>query len=128
MAACLACATIRSDAITPFGKWPRRPNSSRWPPTPRGFRKYEIRGGNPRADSPVQALSEVRLAADSAAESHAISVSEVQFPLPDLQHLDEARERADHRRMGQSSCLFGARALLVHDQRRSTIDVSARSL
>src|SRR2546430_12410598 len=97
MAVCSGCAIIGSAAIMPFGKWQRLPNNLRWPRPPRGFPKYEFRGGNPRADSLIQALPQVRLAANPAVESHALSFSEVQLPLPDVQHLDEAGERADRK-------------------------------
>jgi len=90
----------------------------------KGVHRYELHRGQYWHGSPVQ-NSTVSLAGPAiAVESNALSFSPSATPLLDLQYLDEARDELtiDDR---TNSRLAGEDAVLVHDQRGRTVDVSA---
>ena len=55
------------------------------------FPEYEFNRRRPLTDPALQVLSSVWLARDATSEPDALAFAEVQFPLPHLQYLDEAR-------------------------------------
>src|SRR6266851_4008578 len=118
-----ASVTTNDDASTLSGKSPPRLNSltCRIPPARNGASTQapdELDVSHARTRSAVQAVSLDRLAPDAADEPDAVAFAEVQLALPHVQHLDEARGRADSGRMGQGTRLTRSGTLLVHDQWR----------